>query len=183
MKHFLLITTLFTFFATQGISQKYFTKTAVVSFESKTPLEKIEAINKSGTCVVDFTTGNVEFAVLIKGFQFEKALMQEHFNENYMESSTFPKANFKGKIEGIQNVKVTKNGKHKVIANGQITIHGVTKPLAQEVNIDIKDGKITAGTNFSVTVADFNIVIPSLVRDNIAKIVNVSISSNLEPLK
>lgn len=183
MKHFFILLTLLTFFFTQGFSQKYYTKTAVVSFESKTPLENIEATNKSGTCVVDFATGNVEFAVLIKGFQFEKALMQEHFNENYMESSKFPKANFKGKIEGIQNVNFTKNGKYKVSASGQITVHGITKSLKQDVSLEIKDGKMTAASTFPLTVEDFNISIPALVRDNIAKIVNVSIIANLEPLK
>ena len=183
MKHVFFGVALFFITYTQGMAQKYFTKTAVISFESKTPLENIEATNKSGTCVVDFATGNIEFAVLIKGFQFEKALMQEHFNENYMESSKFPKASFKGKIDGLQGVNLSKNGKHTVKANGQITIHGVTKPLVRDVVIDVKDGKVMSSVSFPVTVADFDISIPSLVKDNIAKVVNVMVAANLEPLK
>ena len=79
--------------------QKYFTKTGHISFYSDTPLEKIEGHNKSSNCVLDVATGKLEVATLVKGFQFEKALMQEHFNENYMESDKFPKAVFKGQID------------------------------------------------------------------------------------
>lgn len=164
-------------------AQKYFTKTATVAFESKTPLENIAATNKSGTCVLDAATGNVEFAILIKGFQFEKSLMQEHFNENYLESSKYPKAVFKGKLEGVQAADLAKNGKYKAKANGQLTLHGVTKPHVAEVSLEVKDGKIVAVSNFSITVADYNIKIPSLVKDNIAKVVQVNVSGNLESLK
>jgi hypothetical protein len=164
-------------------AQKYFTKTAVITFESNTPMEKISATNKSGTCVTDFGSGNVEFAVLVKGFQFEKALMQEHFNENYMESSKFPKAVYKGKIEGVDKIDLTKNGKHKVKTSGQLTMHGVTKPVSCEVQLEVKEGKILASTNFTVAVADYGIVIPALVRDNVAKNVAVKVQANLEPLK
>ena len=166
-----------------AFSQKYFTKTAVITFESKTPMENIEAVNKSGTCVADMASGNVEFAVLVKGFQFEKALMQEHFNENYMESTKFPKATFKGKLNGAEKIDRTKNGKHNVKASGQMTVHGVTKPQTVDVVLEVKDGKIIASSNFSIAVADYNIAIPSLVKDNIAKIVNVKVNANLEPLK
>ncbi len=164
-------------------AQKYFTKTAIITFESNTPMEKINATNKSGTCVADFGSGNVEFAVLVKGFQFEKALMQEHFNENYMESSKFPKAVYKGKIEGVDKIDLTKNGKHKVKTSGQLTMHGVTKPISCEVQLEVKEGKILASTNFTVAVADYGIVIPALVRDNVAKNVAVKVQANLEPLK
>src|SRR5690349_23750589 len=77
---------------------KFFTKSGQVTFSSKTSLENIEAHNKSVTCVLDVKTGNLQFAVLMKGFEFEKALMQEHFNENYVESHKYPKAEFKGQI-------------------------------------------------------------------------------------
>lgn len=164
-------------------AQKFFTKTAVVSFESKTPMENISATNKSGTCVLDAATGNVEFAVLIKGFQFEKALMQEHFNENYLESSKYPKAVFKGKLEGVNTSELTKTGKYKAKANGQLTLHGVTKPHSSDVMLEVKDGKIMSSSTFTITVADYDIKIPSLVKDNIAKVVQVSVTGNLEPLK
>ena len=164
-------------------AQKYFTKTAIVTFESNTPMEKINATNKSGTCVADFDSGNVEFAILVKGFQFEKALMQEHFNENYMESSKYPKAVYKGKMEGVDKIDLSKNGKHKVKTSGQLTLHGVTKPFSNDVQLEVKDGKISTSTNFTIAVADYGIVVPALVRDNIAKNVAVKVQANLEPLK
>lgn len=183
MKRLLPLLAFISFAFFQGNAQKYFTKTAVVTFQSKTPLENIEATNKSGTCVVDFASGNVEFAVLVKGFQFEKALMQEHFNENYMESSKYPKANFKGTLEGVNSVDLSKNGKHKVKANGQLTIHGVTKPHTSEVLMEVKDGKVISSTSFQVAVADYGISIPALVKDNIAKNVSINVNATLEALK
>ena len=90
---------------------KYFTKTGKISFFSKAIIENIEAHNRSVTCVLDTKTGNLQFSVPIKGFEFEKALMQEHFNENYAESDKFPKSTFKGTITDISTVNLQKDGK------------------------------------------------------------------------
>lgn len=163
--------------------QKYFTKTGHVSFYSDTPLEKIEAQNKSSNCVLDLATGKLEFAVLIKGFQFEKALMQEHFNENYLESTKFPKAIFKGTISNIKEVQFLKDGKYKGNFEGKITIHGVTKSVDNVVNFRVSGGKITADTDFNLTVGDFDISIPSLVSDKVAKTAKVTIQVELQELK
>ena len=163
--------------------QKYFTKTGHVSFYSDTPLEKIEAQNKSSNCVLDLATGKLEFAVLIKGFQFEKALMQEHFNENYLESNKFPKATFKGQIDNYTKIDVTKNGKSTVKVSGDLTLHGVTKKLNTDAVVEIKPGQIDADATFNILVADYNISIPSLVKDQIAKSVKVKVDATLEVLK
>jgi polyisoprenoid-binding protein YceI len=163
--------------------QKYFTKTGHVSFYSDTPLEKIEAQNKSSNCVLDLATGKLEFAVLIKGFQFEKALMQEHFNENYLESNKFPKATFKGQIDNYNKIDVTKNGKSTVKVSGDLTLHGVTKKLTTEALVEVKGGKIDADATFNIIVADYNIAIPSLVKDQISKSVKVKVDATLEVLK
>ena len=163
--------------------QKYFTKTGHVSFYSDTPLEKIEAQNKSSNCVLDLATGKLEFAVLIKGFQFEKALMQEHFNENYLESNKFPKATFKGQIDNYTKIDVTKNGKSTVKVSGDLTLHGVTKKLTTEALVEVKGGKIDADATFNIIVADYNIAIPSLVKDQISKSVKVKVDATLEVLK
>ncbi len=163
--------------------QKYFTKTGHVSFYSDTPLEKIEAQNKSSNCVLDLATGKLEFAVLIKGFQFEKALMQEHFNENYLESNKFPKATFKGQIDNYTKIDVTKNGKSTVKVSGDLTLHGVTKKLTTEAMVEVKGGKIDADATFNIIVADYNIAIPSLVKDQISKSVKVKVDATLEVLK
>ncbi len=164
-------------------AQKVFTKTGHISFYSDTPMEKIEGHNKSSTCVLDLATGNLEYGALIKGFQFEKALMQEHFNENYMESTKFPKAIFKGKIDDYKLIDLTKNGKTNVKVSGKLTIHGVTKDVTTNGIITVNSGKVDADAEFNVMVADYNISIPSLVKDQIARSVKVKVDVTLEALK
>ncbi len=183
MKQSFYILVLILINVTYSSSQKYFTKNGQVSFYSDTPLEKIEAFNKSSNCVLDLATGKLEFAVLIKGFQFEKALMQEHFNENYLESNKFPKATFKGQIDNYSKIDVTKNGKSTVKVSGDLTLHGVTKKLNTDAVVEIKAGKIDADATFNIMVADYNISIPSLVKDQIAKSVKVKVDATLEVLK
>ena len=156
-------------------AQKYFTREGKVSFFSEAPLEKIEAHNESATSVLDAETGKMEFAVLIKAFQFEKALMQEHFNENYMESNTYPKAIFKGAIVDYNADMIQSDGEHKVKVEGDLTIHGETKAVETEAVFEIKNGKVKAGTEFEVAVADYGIKIPKVVVENIAKIVQIKV--------
>ncbi len=163
--------------------QKYFTKTGHISFYSDTPLEKIEGHNKSSNCVLDVATGKLEVATLVKGFQFEKALMQEHFNENYMESDKFPKAVFKGQIDNYSKLDISKNGKVTVKVSGDLTMHGVTKKVTTDAVVSINSGKIIADANFNVLLADFNIKIPALVKDQIAKSLKIKVACTLEPLK
>jgi len=183
VKHLIFIIFLLFGNITLGVSQKYFTKTGRISFYSDTPLEKIEAHNKSSNCVLDLSTGKLEFGVLIKGFQFEKALMQEHFNENYMESSKFPKATFKGQIDQFSKIDVTKNGKNIVKVSGELTIHGVTKNVSTDAVLEVINGKMNADAVFNILVADYNISIPSLVKDQIAKSVKVKVDTTLDLLK
>jgi len=162
---------------------KYFTRNASASFFSEAPLEKIEASTTSASSVIDMATGNVEVAVLIKSFNFKKALMQEHFNENYLESTKFPKAVFKGRMPEFKSINLTIDGKHTAVLKGDITIHGITKPLETKVLIRSEGGKIFAETEFELIVADFNISIPSVVRDNIAKMVKVKLKAEFMELK
>ncbi len=163
-------------------AQKYFTREGKVSFFSEAPLEKIEARNSKATSVMDISTGRMEFAILIKAFQFEKALMQEHFNENYMESNKYPKATFKGNIANFETVDLSKDGGYEVTVKGDLTIHGETKSIEAPGKIIVKDGQITANSSFEVAVADYKIEIPGIVKDNIAKTVRIDISVNYEEL-
>lgn len=164
-------------------AQKYFTKTGHISFYSDAKLEKIEGHNKSSNCVLDLSTGKIEFATLVKGFQFEKALMQEHFNENYMESNKFPKATFKGQIENYSSLDVSKNGKYPIKVTGDLTMHGVTKKLTTDAIIQVVNGKLDADASFNVLLADYKIEIPALVKDQVSKSVKVKVDVTLEPLK
>lgn len=172
------------FFCLQGLqAQKFFTRQGKISFYSSAPTEKIEAHNSSATAVVDPQSGNMEFAVLIKGFQFEKALMQEHFNENYLESSLYPKAVFKGSIVNRDAVNLGKDGTYPAVVKGDMTLHGVTKSLETKGVFVVKNGLVSASAEFNLLLDDYKIEIPALVKDNISKTVQVVAKFELQPLK
>ena len=170
-------------FSSLKAQDKYFTKSGKIVFSSKTSLENIEGRNKSVTCVLDTKSGNLQFAVLMKGFEFEKAMMEEHFNENYIESDKFPKAEFKGSIEGNDKVNYAKDGSYPVKVKGKLTIHGETKDVETDGKLTIQGGKINAVADFSVLLADYKISIPGLVADKVSKIAKISVTCALEPLK
>jgi polyisoprenoid-binding protein YceI len=185
MKRTILVTCLAIFTASSISAQKYYTKTGKIFFDATSPSspEKIEATNRTATCVVDVTSGAIQFAMLMKGFEFERALMQEHFNENYIESHKFPKAEFKGKIKDNHEIDYTKDGTYKAKVKGDLTIHGETKEVEAEGKFIVKGGKITAEADFSVKLSDFKISIPGLVADKIAKTAKITVSCVLELLK
>ncbi|NNE30414.1 MAG: YceI family protein [Saprospiraceae bacterium] len=164
--------------STDLVAQKWFTRDGKISFFSEAPLEKIEAENSSGTSVLDAESGRIEFAVLIKGFQFESALMQEHFNENYMDSDKFPKSTFKGYIEDPETILWDQDGEYEVSVKGDLTIHGVTKEVSVPASFSMKEGSLSGNCTFVVAVADYDIKIPKLVRENIAKEVEISVQSD-----
>lgn len=161
--------------ALAGAQTKMFTKKGKVSFYSETSVEKIEAHNNRVTAVLEKESGRIEFSMLITAFEFEKALMQEHFNENYMESAKFPKSIFKGTITNIKDVDFTKDGEYAVKVEGDLTIHGVTKKVAETGKIIIKSGKVSASSSFNVALKDYNITVPSVVGAKIAEVIKVSV--------
>ncbi len=164
-------------------AQKYMARSGKITFFSDAPLEDIKAVNKNATAVLDSETGRMEFAVLIKAFQFEKAKMQEDFNENFMESSEYPKATFKGKITDWESVNMEEGGSHEVKVSGDITIHGKTQPLETSGTLQFGGDKIDAHSTFILTVADFGIEVPSVVRKKIAEEVEVTVDVTLEPMR
>lgn len=159
-------------------AQKYFTKTGEISFHSSTSIENIEAVSHSALTVYDSATGKIQWAVLIKSFEFEKALMQEHFNENYMESSKYPKANFKGSIKDFESLDLLKDGTYKVSVIGILEIHGVSKEIETKATWKVESGLISTNCDFTVFVADYDIKIPSVVRDNIDREILIKINAN-----
>lgn len=166
--------------ATQA--QKVFTRSGQVSFDAtaNNSPEEIKAVNKAGTCVLDTQTGALEMAVLIKGFVFERALMQEHFNENYLESTQYPKATFKGRLDQVPALRT--DGTYKTNASGTFTMHGVSKQITAPVTFTVSGGKISATSSFSLPLADYNIDIPSVVADKISKTAKVTVTAALTPL-
>lgn len=162
---------------------KYFTKSGKIIFHSKAALESIEASNKSVTCVLDTKTGNLQFAVLMKGFEFEKALMQEHFNENYVESHKYPKAEFKGQVINNTEINYSKDGEYKALVKGRLTIHGETKEVETNGTIVVKGNKLETDAVFNVELEDYRIEIPKIVKDNISRTVKITVDCILDPLK
>lgn len=157
-------------------AQKVYTKNGNISFFSKSPLENIKADNNQVVSIIDTQTGDLQFSLLIKSFQFDKALMQEHFNENYMESDKYPKSIFKGKVEDISKVNFSKDGTYPVTVNGELTIHGVTNKTSTPGTITIKNGVASGSSTFFVKLADYKISVPKLVRDNIAESIEITVN-------
>lgn len=147
-----------------------------ITFYSSTPMEDIEAVNRKVASVYVPSTGAIEFSALIKAFAFEKAMMQEHFNENYMESKTFPKAIFKGKVTAAEGADLSQVGTHAVLVEGDLTIHGVTKHIIVMGTLTTSnDGRIKAESDFDVKPEDFGIKVPGVVRSKIAELVQVKV--------
>ncbi len=181
MKKLLICTSLFA--ATFASAQIYKAKSGgtTVSFYSKSPLEDIEATNKGAIVVLNAKTGDLQCAVTIVNFKFKNALMEEHFNENYMESEKFPKSTFKGKIN--EPVDYTKDGETKVTVTGKMEIHGVTKDETYTGTIKKVGNELTLDCKFKVKVADYNIKVPTLYVKNIAEIVDIDYKCILEPFE
>ncbi|MBL0357792.1 MAG: YceI family protein [Chitinophagaceae bacterium] len=157
-------------------AQKYYTKNGNVSFFSKTNMENIKADNNQVMSVLNPQTGELQFSLLVKSFHFPKALMEEHFNENYLESDKFPKSTFKGTINDISKVNFASDGTYPVTVSGELTIHGVTNTATTKGNIIIKGGKITGTAIFIVALADYKVAIPKLVENNISKTIEITVN-------
>ncbi len=164
-------------------AQTHLTRSARVTFFSTTPMEDIEANNNEVTSILDLKKGEFAFVALIKSFKFKKALMEEHFNENYMESNTFPKANFKGTIKDLGKINLLKDGSYTVTVNGNLTIHGVTNYIEAPGTITISKGKINANSKFSIKPKDYGIKIPGVVANKIAESLSITVDCKYEPFK
>ena len=161
---------------------KYMTKAGRVSFFSASPIEDIEARNEQVAAVLDFGAGQLAFSLPVKGFVFKRTLMQEHFNENYLESDKFPKATFAGRFVGFDASVLATPGPHNVQVEGDLTLHGVTHRVQIPTSVELKGRTLLAFAMFSVQTADYNISIPLIVRDNIAKAVTVRVALTCNPV-
>jgi hypothetical protein len=163
-------------------AQKYMTRSGYIGFYSHTPIEDIKADNNQAAGVLDISTGDLVFQALIRSFKFEKALMEEHFNENYMESDKYPKASFKGKITNPGSVNFTKNGSYAVTVDGELTIRDVTKKISVKGSLEVVTGGINGTSKFKVVPEDYNIKIPGVVKDKIAKNLEVTVNMKYLPV-
>lgn len=166
-----------------GYAQKYITKNGHIKFYSETPIETIEAHNRQVNSALDASTGDFVFKVLMKSFEFEKALMQEHFNENYVESDKFPNATFTGKVTNLDNIDFKNAGEYNAIVEGTLTIHGVEKAIKETGKFSVADGTVKGNCTFIVKPEDYNIRIPKTVVNNIAGEIEVTVNVSLEEYK
>ncbi|MEZ5008160.1 MAG: YceI family protein [Chitinophagales bacterium] len=159
----------------------YLTKTGEITFFSKTPMEDIEAENNSVTCILKTSEGQVAFKVLMKSFLFEKAAMQQHFNDDYVESDKYPKATYDAQIIDHDKIDFTKDGTYTVKTKGEFSLHGVTNTLEEEGTITIKGKKITINSSFDVELEDYNIAVPNMYLKKISNTINIKVHAELEP--
>jgi polyisoprenoid-binding protein YceI len=173
LKKIVTVTVLVLLVHTGAHSQVYLTRAGFVGFYSKTPLEDIKAENNQVFAAIDPGKKTIAFSLLQKGFLFTKALMQEHFNENYVESDKYPKATFSGTYTG--DVPLDKDGEYKVTVKGNLSLHNVTRPMETPATLEVKGGRIIGKAEFKIKPEDFNITIPSLVREKIEREMRVNV--------
>jgi polyisoprenoid-binding protein YceI len=167
------------FVGTYSFAQgKYLTKTGAINFEASVPsFEEVAAKNNSATAILNTENGEFAALVLVKGFRFKNALMEEHFNENYAESDKYPKAIFQGKIKDFSLEKATRNFK----ISGDLTFHGVTKTIEDiPVTVYKNDDKIVIDGKFEVLASDFKIDIPKIVNNKVSEVVMVDFKFELQ---
>jgi polyisoprenoid-binding protein YceI len=180
MKHIITLVCCILFVSATKSQERFLTKNGAITFYSKAPMENITAENNQVLSIIDASSGKMAISILMKSFMFKKALMQEHFNENYVESDKYPKATFKGDILNFDTID---NLAKDVKVKGSLTMHGVTKELTIVANFTRNKEYILVEGNFIIEVDDFNIKIPAVVAKNIAKKIKVSFKFNHTPYK
>ena len=159
---------------------KFIAKNAYISFYSSTPLEDILGESNEAVTILNAETGEIGFQALMTTFHFKRALMEEHFNENYMESTKFPKSKFNGKIDGF-NKDMLNAPVANITVTGKINVHGVEKTITVPGTLGLENGKLVGTSKFKVTPEDYGITIPSLVRDKIGKEMEVTVKASYLP--
>ncbi len=169
------------FVTAQSFAQtKLVTKTGKITFEASVPaFEEVKAKNEAVTCILNPANGEIASLALMKGFRFKVALMEEHFNENYVESDKYPKATFKGKIDNFDLSKLTATAKDYTI-KGKLELHGKTKDITITAKIKKTDAGVEIDSNFLVNTDDFDIEIPSVVSKKLTKKVAVALDVTLK---
>lgn len=177
MKKLILAALLLAATSVQVSAQKYLTRTGTIKFESNTEIDDdVRATNENVACVLDASNGALVFQVAIKSFNFKKALMQEHFNENYLESTKFPKSVFKGTITNWSELNTNSTEKQKAVVEGELELHGVKKTIKEEGYITFNGDNIVLESHFMVSPEAYDIKIPNMVRDKIAENIDVNLN-------
>ena len=165
-------------FSLSGFGQKYQTEKSSITFFSSAPIEDIHAVNQGAKSLFDLSSGEIAVSIPISKFKFEKELMEEHFNEKYLESGKYPTASFSGKLKS----PVTRGSDARAIATGKLSLHGVTRNVTLEGDIHWIGDYIVMKSVFKIKLADYKIKIPKLMWQNIAEEVEVNVELNFSPL-
>lgn len=166
-------------FVLSGFTQIFITRNGTIRFFSEAPLENIEAINRQVFSALNTENGEFAFRVVMRSFSFEKALMQQHFNDNFVESQNYPNATFQGIVKGLDAKDLTTSGKHDVLVEGELTIKDVTRVISERGTLDISDGQIHARSVFMIRPEDYNVGIPSRYARNIAREIEITVDLEL----
>ncbi len=157
--------------------QTFFTRNGKISFFSSTSVQDITAENNEVVSSMDIKKAELSFQALIKGFVFPKALMQEHFNNaQYLNSGEFPQSSFKGTITNAKDINIAKDGTYKAKVQGNLTLHGVTKPLTTEGTITVAKGVVSAKSVFKINREDYGITVPAYAGSKIAKEIELTVN-------
>lgn len=167
--------------SSESFGQLYVTQSGETNFFSETPVENISAVNKTVGAILNIATNEVAVSMKMSAFDFPNKLMQEHFNENYMESEKFPTGIFKGKI--LEPIDYTKNGTYDITAKGQLTLHGVMQARDLKGKLTVDNQKISLACNFDIKLIDHNIDVPKLVFAKIAEVISVKSKYAFTPYK
>jgi polyisoprenoid-binding protein YceI len=170
---------LFSVMSLNTVAQKYVSEKGVITFFSEAAIEDIKAENLNAISIFNVQTSDIAFSVSIREFQFEKKLMQEHFNEKYMDSGKYPKSTFSGKLVGF--VSTNTSEVQQVKARGKLVIHGVTKEVEIPGTVEITSPNILMKAKFTVRLENYKIKIPQLMWQNIAEEVEVSLEFTYKP--
>jgi hypothetical protein len=156
----------------------YVLKSSNIYFFAGTPIEDIEADNIKSVSFFDSKTGDIRWSIPINSFKFKNALMEEHFNENYLESEKYPKAEYVGKIMNPETYDFSKPNTFVVKVQGELTMHGIKKSKTIEVTIKNESRAFTANTKFDILLADYNIQRPQILWEKLSETVSVTSTLN-----
>ena len=173
MNRILTIILLFLSAGSTAAQHIYTSRNATISFFSYAPVEDIKAKSEAGIAAIDINSRSIYFKVPVRSFKFRKSMMEEHFNEKYLESDKYPNAEFKGKI--VEDIDLSKEGSYAVTVQGELEIHNVTKKYTTRATLKVAGGKIYASSTFNVRLVDHQVKIPTIVTMNIAETLEVKV--------
>ncbi len=175
----LLFLTGLLFLVFESVAQTFVTRNGTIRFFSEAPLENIEAVNRQVSSALDAETGEFVFRVVMRSFSFEKSLMQQHFNDNFVESHKYPNATFEGQIIEIGQIDFNSSGEYEVAVEGDLTIKDTTHFISEQGVLRINGDTVKGESQFVIRPEDYNITIPSRFARNIAQEIEVTVNVNL----